>query len=225
MAASTKMPRGHRERTSPARAGFFIFMGNEALLERGEVKVLVSVERTSRKLARVCRSSLSAEAQSAADGVGQLDWAKIYITLSINPTLDPLGREAACTLGQSPVVTDPEGLYGDSLSTTSGLGISEKRTAIEVKIDSDRMKAISAYWCWANSFQQLADGLTKVASRQALADALRRGTRSLRYDPDYVAGKKVTQKQTRREGCRARPASHRPVAPELKERKSTSPKV
>ena len=92
-----------------------------------------------------------------------LERTKIYIALSIDPTLDPLGGEAVCVLGRFPVVTDCKGLYDASLSATSGLGISEKRAAIEVKIVNDSMKAINAYWCWRSSFQQLADGLTKVA--------------------------------------------------------------
>ena len=47
---------------------------------------------------------------------------------------------------------------------------------------------------WTNSFQQLADGLTKVSARQFMADSLRRGTHALKYDPEFTAGKKVNAK-------------------------------
>ena len=43
--------------------------------------------------------------------------------------------------------------------------------------------------------QQIADGLTKVPQRQAMADVLRRGTHAIKFDPDFVAGKKLSKSE------------------------------
>ena len=71
--------------------------------------------------------------------------------------------------------------------------MTEKRTAIEVMILNERMKALKAVWKWTNTLQQLADGLTKIDTRQGLADILRRGCHALKYDATYTAGKKLTK--------------------------------
>jgi hypothetical protein len=78
---------------------------------------------------------------------------------------------------------------------TSGLGIKERRTAIEVRLINQRMTAAGAYWQWTNTLQQLADGLTKLQARGMLAEAMRRGNHAIKYDPTYTAGKKLTKKQ------------------------------
>ena len=83
-------------------------------------------------------------------------------------------------------------MYDASQSQTAGLGIQDKRTAIEVMIINERMAAIHAGWRWTSADQQLSDGLTKVQTRQDLADQLRRGYHMLVFDPDAKAAKKKT---------------------------------
>ena len=46
---------------------------------------------------------------------------------------------------------------------------------------------------WTNGYQQVADGLTKTASRQVLADILRVGRHSLTFDAK--ANKKLTKEE------------------------------
>ena len=48
--------------------------------------------------------------------------------------------------------------------------ISVRRTAIEVAIVAERVKAMQAEWKWINSFQQLADGLTKPSAKDKFAE-------------------------------------------------------
>eukprot|EP00959_Pyramimonas_sp_CCMP1952_P134277 2809145-Pyramimonas_sp.AAC.1 len=86
-------------------------------------------------------------------------------------------------------------LYDASWSVTAGLGVAERRAAIEVKVVNEQMKDIDAVWRWVNTQQQLADGLTELSSRQTLADMLRRGAHALKYDPNFVAGKKPCMRQ------------------------------
>ncbi|CAK0886983.1 unnamed protein product, partial [Prorocentrum cordatum] len=161
-------------------------------LRNGNPTPFVGMEWASKKLVRLCRSSLSAEAQAAALGVDSLMWVKIYLTLSLRPEFKP--DQAMLYLGESPFITDAKCLYDASRSATAGLGITEKRTAIEVNIVNEQMEEIGAVWKWVNTQQQMADGLTKLSARQQMADVLRRGVHALRYDPNFVAGKKLTKR-------------------------------
>ena len=129
----------------------------------------VILDWSSKKLVRMRRSSLSAEAQSAANAIDMLEWAKVFMASILWPSIDLSADSTTRKLGASPVITDSKGLFDASRSASSGLGISEKRTAIEVKIINERMDASYSYWAWTSAAQQVADGLTKVYSRQALA--------------------------------------------------------
>eukprot|EP00959_Pyramimonas_sp_CCMP1952_P321819 6734182-Pyramimonas_sp.AAC.1 len=100
------------------------------------------MEWASKKLQRLCRSSLSAEAQAAALGVDSLTWVKIYVALSLRPDL--AGDEAMTYFGPSLFIADAKCLYGASRSVTAGLGIAEKRAAIEVRIVNEQMKEVDA---------------------------------------------------------------------------------
>ena len=52
---------------------------------------------------------------------------------------------------------------------------------------------------WVNSLQQLADGLTKPSAKDALAHTLARGVHALKYDPNFVAAKKVSAEAKEKE--------------------------
>ncbi|CAK0900583.1 unnamed protein product [Prorocentrum cordatum] len=150
-----------------SQGGYQIFVGPADELNAGTPTPFVAMEWASKKLARLCRSSLSAEAQAAAMGADSLMWVKVFLALSLRPDL---GRDAAMTyLGEPPFITDAKCLYDASRSATAGLGIAEKRAAIEVTIVNE----------------QLAE---------MMADVLRRGVHALRYDPDFVAGKKPAKR-------------------------------
>ena len=97
--------------------------------------------------------------------------------------------------GVSPVITDAKALYDASRSASAGLGLSEKRTAIELSILNERMEAICGVWKWVDNTKMFADGLTKLASRQDLADVLRKGFHALKFDGEVKAGKKQTQRE------------------------------
>ena len=102
-------------------------------------------------------------------------------------------------LGVSPCITDARARFDASTSATPGMKLAEKRTAIEIKITVERMQAACGMMRWCNSHQQLADGVTKAAARAKLAMELRRGVHCLRYDPEYVASKKVKQEDKDKE--------------------------
>lgn len=152
-------------------------------------KKLVRMAKSS-----MAKSSLPAEAQAAANGIDAQNWTKIDFALVVSPFLDPSSEEATQTFGKRTCVTDSKGLYDASLFSTARLGITERRTVIEVLIINERMRTINGHWQWASSFQHLANGLTKVSARQAMADSIRRGAHFFKYNSKVVANKKLDSK-------------------------------
>ena len=172
-----------------------MFAMDEEGLKTGEARPLVVVDWASRKLPRVCRSSLAAEAQAACIAVDALEWAKVFIGALLNPGRRIDDPTMCKEMGESPVITDAKALYDASRSASAGLGLSEKRTAIELNILNERMEAICGVWKWVDNTKMIADGLTKLQSRQELADILRKGYHALKFDGEVKAGKKQTQRE------------------------------
>ena len=61
----------------------------------------------------------------------------------------------------------------------------------------ERLTALNAKVRWQSSERQFADGLTKFAARQLLADRLRCGELMLVWDPHFTAAKKKTAEERR----------------------------
>ena len=131
--------------------------------------------------------------------VDNLEWTKMMFGLMLWPSEGADSEHVMKWLGVSPCITDARALFDASTSATPGMKLAEKRTAIEIKITVERMQAACGMMRWCNSHQQLADGVTKAAARSKLAMELRRGVHCLRYDPEYVASKKVKQEDKDKE--------------------------
>lgn len=168
-------------------------MGSEDEFNGDKPFPLTVVDWASKKLSRICRSSLSAEAQTMAMAVDNLEWTKTIFALMIWPLEDASNEEVMKWLGGPPCVTDARALYDAPNSRSPGMKLAEKRTAIEVKITQERLRAAGGVMKWCNSHRQLADGMTKTSARQKLAQELLRRVHCLRYDPNYTASKKVKQ--------------------------------
>ena len=108
----------------------------------------------SKKLQRLCRSSLSAEARASALGVYALARTGIYQALSLRPDLS--SDAAMQYFGQSPFITGAQRSRGASRSATAGLGIAEERAASEVKVANEQTADATAVWRRANARQRLA---------------------------------------------------------------------
>ena len=176
-----------------SQGGWITFVATEAEIGGNKPFPLTVIDWSSRKLTRVCRSSLSAEAQTLAAAIDSLEWTKTVFALMIWPALRPDNEEMMLWLGDSPCITDARALFDASNSKAPGMKLAEKRTAIEIKMACERMAAAGGVLKWCNSHQQLADGVTKVSARQKLAMELRRRMHCLRYDPEGTASKKVKQ--------------------------------
>eukprot|EP00434_Breviolum_minutum_P015613 symbB.v1.2.013753.t1/scaffold976.1/size149240/6 len=178
-----------------SQGGYIVFAINEERIQDGKPTPLVILDWSSKKLPRKARSSLAAEVQAGSAGTDQLEWIKVFLTLIWHGEWSAVAEETARWLGKSPVITDAKSLYDAARSVTSGLGLAEKRTALEADAMLDRLKFMDAELKWTSAFQQVADGLTKPRARQCMAETLRRGTHALKYSEGCVAGKKMTTEQ------------------------------
>eukprot|EP00971_Amphidinium_carterae_P058184 1150850-Amphidinium_carterae.2 len=119
------------------------------------------------KLKRRARSSLSAEIQALSDGVDDLQYTRLFWHALTHPVGLNL-REVDNILSQtrSFAITDCRSLY-DSVNQqeSSTLGLSEKRSAIEVLALRETIKPANIELRWVHSGRQLADYLTKVRSQ------------------------------------------------------------
>ena len=148
------------------------------------------------KLPRVSRSSLNAEAQSAADTADALEYAKAFWNLLHHPDkqlLDPTLR----TTAPSAMVIDAKSMCDTVKKETPVQSAACKRTAVELLVYRQTLKLTSSVLRWVSSERQLADGLTKVSARQLFADRLKVQRYRLVYDPEFVAAKKRPLRQER----------------------------
>eukprot|EP00435_Cladocopium_sp_Y103_P052293 s2273_g16.t1 len=159
-----------------SQGGWLVFVATEDEINGSKPFPLTVLDWASRKLPRVCRSSLSAEVQTLSGAVDNLEWEDVMKWLGI-----------------SPCITDARALYDASKSKAPGMKLQEKRTAIELKMSNERMEALGGDLRWCNSHQQLADGTTKTSARQQFAATLQRRMHCLKYDPEGTASKKVKQ--------------------------------
>ena len=169
-----------------SQGGMLMFLANADEVSGEHPFPLTVIDWSSKKLVRMCRSSLSAEAQSATIAIDELEWAKVFFAAMLNPFIPIQEDQTMHVFQESPVITDAKALYDSALSVTPGLKLSERRTAIEISILRERLKAAKGEFKWGNSLQQLADGLTKPSAKDALAHTLSRGVHALRYDPHFV---------------------------------------
>ena len=181
-----------------SQGGFVMFVATEEEINSGKPMPLTLIDWHSRKLTRMCRSSLSAEAQAAAAAVDELEWIKVFATAMVNPFIAIEKEESLQMFGFSPMAIDAKSLYDAARSVSAGLRLSERRTAIEVSIVRERLAAMLGEWRWVNSEQQVADGLTKTAARDPMTVILSRGVHQLRFDPSFTAAKKVSKKAKER---------------------------
>ena len=183
--------RGHTRPDGSLQGGWLIFVATEKEINGSKPFPLTVIDWASKKLTRVCRSSLAAEAQTMATAVDQLEWSKTMFVLMFWPNQQPNNEEIIKWLGESPIITDARALFDASTSLSPGAKLAERRTAIEIQISVERMQAAGGVLRWCSSHQQLADGITKASVRTKLAYKLQRGVHCLRYDPEYTASKKV----------------------------------
>ena len=126
------------------------------------------VDWASRKLPRVCRSSLACEAQSATLADGETMIMRLLLKELLSGRVDLQNPEAEVHQVPATMITDCKGLFdGIEKIESAGLGSSDRRVSIELLALRQSFRAPQTKLRWVHSHAQVADGLTN-ASYQAL---------------------------------------------------------
>ena len=104
------------------------------------------------------------------------------------------------------LVTDAKALYDSFHRDGFGTGLTDRRTALEVKVIKEGLQSLGGSLRWHSSERQFADGLTKESTRQLLADRLRHHRLKFTWDPTYQASKRKDLQNTPAEPKRVQQA-------------------
>ena len=180
-----------------SQGGYLLFFADKDLID-GKDK---AIHHGLRKV----RSSLAAESQALADAVDNLNYMRLFFAECIlHDSIDL--RQADHVLSMLPrahVITDCKSLY-DALerSESAGLGLAEKRTAIEVTATRDTMRETGISTRWVNSDRQIADVLTKPQVPSHNLQALQStGRWKIVFDDKFTSAKKL-RKEARDENLK-----------------------
>ena len=170
-----------------SQGGYFVLLAPKGILETGE-DVYHILDWRSFKLPRVARSSLAAESQAAGCAADATEFACRYFEHLLKPHLKLADLLQVKSTLQPTMVTDAKSVY-DSYHKESMSAV-DKRSGLEIRVVKEQLQSLGGQLRWVSSERQLADGLTKMSTRQSLADRLRHAKVKFLYDPAYTAAKK-----------------------------------
>ena len=175
-----------------AHQGTLIFATTPRLLENHKA-IVAPVAWTSKRIPRVVRSTLGAEAAALCNSVDRLMWIRVLWAWMKNPWCDWRHPEKLLLEERtSALVTDCKGAY--DLSTRTALPqCSEHRTTIECLLIRERLRE-NCVARWVSSQAMLSDCLTKSMDSEALRECLRSGVYSLR-DEEHVLKERLDRRQ------------------------------
>eukprot|EP00435_Cladocopium_sp_Y103_P061648 s411_g23.t1 len=166
-----------------AHQGTLVFATTPELLENRKA-VVAPVAWTSKRVPRIVRSTLGAEAAALCNSVDRLMWIRVMWAWMRNPDCNWRQPEKLLLNERtSALVTDCKSAY-DLLTRTALPQCSEHRTTIECLLIRERLRE-NCIARWVSSQAMLADCLTKSMDSQALRQCLATGKYSLR-DEDFV---------------------------------------
>jgi len=140
---------------------------------------------SSKKINRVVRSTLSAEAFSMSRSVDQLGWMRLlWGTIAVDNFDWRKPPEAFKMLPSAAIVTDCKSLY-DLVSRTAIPSCEEYRTTLEVLLIRERCLEHCTFR-WIPTSLQLADALTKVMDPNLLRTVLATGMFQLHDEQDSL---------------------------------------
>ena len=170
-----------------SQGGYFVLLAPKGILETGE-DVYHILGWRSFKLPRVARSSLAAESQAAGCAADATEFACRYFEHLLKPHLKLADLLHVKSTLQPTMVTDAKSVY-DSYHKESMSSVG-KRSGLEIRVVKEQLQSLGGQLRWVSSERQWADGLTKMSTRQSLADRLRHAKVKFLYDPACTAAKK-----------------------------------
>ena len=176
-------------RDASSQGGYMIMLVPQDTFN-GEEKPYHLIDWKSSKLPRIARSSLGAESQAAGQAVDAVDFCSRFWEHLLKPNLGlRYLLEEPSTL-KPVMITDAKALYDSYHREGIGGNVTDKRTGLEIRVTKERLQGLDGSFKWISSERQYADGLTKEATRQLLADRIRHGKTKFTWDPLYTAAKK-----------------------------------
>ena len=179
-------------KSNSSHQGCIIF-SNTPHLQTNQTTVVCPVAWSSKKIPRVVKSTLAAEAYAFSSSLDRLGWIRVFWAWLKNPTIN--WRKPEIILQhENPAcaVTDCKSSY-DLCVKTNIPSCSEQRTTLECFVIRERLKE-NVLTSWIHSKGQLADCLTKAMDSRTLRDCLASGTYSL-----YDEGETLKDRATKRE--------------------------
>ena len=175
-----------------AQQGTIIFATTPELLDNQKA-VVAPVAWYSKKIPRVVRSTLGAEAAALSNSADRLMWIRVFWKTLIDPECDWRNPEKLLSEGNlGGLVTDCKSAY-DLLTRTAIPQCSEHRTTIECLLIRERLRN-NAVVRWINSQAMLADCLTKTMDSSVLRECLRTGRYTLR-DEEFLLKERLSARE------------------------------
>ena len=175
-----------------AHQGTLIFSTTPELLENRKA-IVAPVAWTSKKVPRIVRSTLGAEAAALSNTVDRLMWIRLLWAWIRNPNCDWAHPERLLkTENTSALVTDCKSAY-DLLTRTALPQCAEHRTTVECLLIRERLQE-NCRVRWVSSQAMLADCLTKTMDSQVLRTCLKTGRYTLQ-DEDHVLKSRSDHRQ------------------------------
>ena len=164
----------------------------------------------SKKIARVVRSTLSAEAFSMSNSVDRLGWMRLlWGTINIDNFAWREPKQGFQQLPMATIVTDCKSLY-DLVSRTAIPSCEEFRTTLEVLLIRERSLEHSQFR-WIPTSLQVADALTKPMDPILLRQVLASGCFQLHDEDDSLernAHRKQAVRWLKEQDNALKPVSH-----------------
>ena len=195
-----------------AHQGTIIFATTPELLENQKA-VVAPVAWYSKKIPRVVRSTLGAEAAALSNSADRLLWIRVLWAWLLNPDCNWKEPEKLLSSeNRGGLVTDCKSAY-DLLTRTALPQCTEHRTTIECLLIRERLRD-NAVVRWVSSQAMLADCLTKTMDSSVLRECLRNG-RYVLQDEGHVLKERLTSRE-RLKWVK----EHKPQTPSTEERKN-----
>ena len=155
------------------------------MMAENQLSVICPIAWSSRKIPRVVRSTLSAEASALSSTLDRVSWLRVMWAWMLNPSID--WTNPSEILQGSPlatIATDCKSVF-DLSTKTSTPSCEEFRTTLECLLIRERL-AENCKLRWVSSQAMLADCLTKAMDSMVLRKALKLGKYSLFDELDIL---------------------------------------
>ena len=180
-------------RSFDSSGGYFIAAVEPKMLE-GKPSLVNPISWKAGKLPRVARSSLSAEIQAFSIAEEELMFVRLEWAEMCGKDILPHDPTSIVKDVKGVLVTDAKSLFDiiqKGSHTTSGFGLKEKYSVLEVMSLFQRLEMCATETRWVHSGAQLADSLTKPVTNGTLVRVLLNGTWTLVDDPKFTSEKRL----------------------------------